>query len=163
VSEHDHPPPTVRDPTEAPSLSRALRDRWQAEAGRWTTVGEIVLTETRLAGTSAVALLGIALAIAVLALVCWLLFMTLVTIGLVALGLGPAGALGLVLGIHLLAVLCLALLARRLLPNLRFEHTLDALGRSRRRQARPAPDGHRGEAGTGPAEAPDRVPPAPPA
>lgn|GEM_PF-3504490 len=125
--------PGPPDPEAAPSITQALNDRWQAEAARWTTIVEIALTETRLAGSSALALLGIALAGAVLAPVCWLLLMALVTLGLVGLGMGMAMALSLVLLAHLLGAAVLVWLARRLMGNLRFGHTLDALGRTRRR------------------------------
>jgi len=117
-------------PEAEPGPVDALRQRWQAETDRWATVARIALTEIRLAGGSALVLIGLAAAATVLVMVCWLLLMALLTLGLVALGLGAAAALATVLGAHLLAIVTIAVLARRCIADLRFDHTRRALGRT---------------------------------
>jgi len=117
-------------PGAEPGPVDALRQRWQAETDRWATVARIALTETRLAGGSALVLIGLAAAATVLVMVCWLLLMALLTLGLVTLGLGAAAALATVLVAHLLAIAVIAVVARRCIADLRFDHTRRALGRT---------------------------------
>lgn len=123
------PPGPPRDRHDSPGLLAALAERGAAELSRAALVAETALVESRLAASSLLLLVVVALAALVLTIVAWVLLMALAAVGLAALGLGPAGGLGIVLGLHLAGLLALALFARVLAGNLRFGRTLRALGR----------------------------------
>ena len=108
-------------------LVDALRERIAADLERGAATFRLALAETRLAANSGLLLIGIALAIAVLAVLIWLLLVALAGYELWRLGLSPALSLGVLLGLHVGAALALALLARRLVRDLGFVHTRRAL------------------------------------
>ena len=128
-------------PDDDPGLFAALAERVAAELSRASLVLETALVESRLAASSLLLLLlavGVAL---VLVTVSWALLMALAALGLAALGLGPAGGLAVVLAVHAVALVALGLVARVLAKNLRFGHTLRALGRDPEALARRAREG----------------------
>lgn len=133
-------------------LVGALGERLSAELERGATTLRLALAETRLAASSAALLVGIVLACAVLALVVWLLLVALVAHALWWLGLPIPLVLLLLIGVHVLAALVLALVARRLLRDLRFAHTRRALA-----DARPgrAPPGDTSDSPVPPVRGPD--------
>lgn len=105
----------------------ALGERLSAAIEHGATALRLALAETRLAATSAALLVGIALAAVVLAILIWLQLIALAGYGLWSLGLSPALALLVLLGVHVAAALALGLFARRLTRDLKFAHTRRAL------------------------------------
>jgi len=122
----------VRDPAgDTDGIVGALGERLSAGIEHGATTLRLALAETRLAATSAILLVGIALGTLVLAILIWLLLVALAGYGLWAIGLSPAFALLVLLGVHVAAALALGLLARRLMRDLRFAHTRRALADAR--------------------------------
>ena len=117
----------------------AFAERLSAELERGATTLRLALAETRLAASSAALLVGIVVACAVLALVVWLLLVALAGHALWWLGLPIPLVLLLLIGVHAAALLALAVLARRLLGDLRFAHTRRALADARPVRTRPPP------------------------
>lgn len=105
-----------------------LKARADAEVSRYRTLVEIALVESRVAAFSTLLLFGIVLCAVVLLLFVWILLMALATLGLASLGLGLAASLGMLLAVHAVGLVSLGLFGHGLLKNLRFSHTLSALG-----------------------------------
>lgn len=108
-------------------LVGAFGERLAAQFERGSTTLRLAFAETRLAASSATLLLGIVLFGVALGFVVWLLLIALLGYGLWLLGLSPAASLGVLLLVHIGAVVVLGLVARQLARDLRFVHTRRAL------------------------------------
>lgn len=120
--EHDDAAAKHASPT-TDTLIAAFGERLSAQVERGGSTLRLALAETRLAAVSAAALLGLAVAAALMGIVIWLLLAALAGYGLWALGLSPPAALGLLLVIHLIAVGVMGWIGTRLAADLRFAHT----------------------------------------
>lgn len=95
---------------------------------------ELAAAEARLALFSIVLLVAALLLVVALLLVSWLLLLTLVAIGLQAMGWSPLASIISLLTAHLIALVALALWIARLTRRVGFRHTREALRRRRTMQ-----------------------------